>query len=148
MISLDTNLLLYTYSAAAPEHPAAHAFLTSLALRDDIALSEFILAELYLQLRNPAIFPQPLAAAAAVQVIQTYRHHPRWRILGYPVDSLASHEALWQQAATPQFARRRLFDTRTALSLRQHGVTEFATANVKDFEGLGFTRVWNPLTAV
>ena len=26
------------------------------------------------------------------------------------------------------------------------GVTEFATMNVKDFEGLGFRKVWNPLT--
>jgi len=25
------------------------------------------------------------------------------------------------------------------------GVTEFATANLKDFFGLGFDRVWNPL---
>jgi len=47
-----------------------------------------------------------------------------------------------------QFARRRLFDTRTALSLRHHGVTEFATANVKDFGDFGFTRVWNPLLPV
>ena len=147
MTALDTNLLLYAYSAAAPEHPAAHAFLASLAPRDDVALSEFILAEFYLQLRNPAIFPEPLAAPAAAQVIQIYRHHPRWRILGYPADSLAAHEALWQHAAAPQFARRRLFDTRTALSLRQHGVTEFATANVKDFQDFGFTRVWNPLTS-
>jgi len=27
----------------------------------------------------------------------------------------------------------------------QQGVTEFATLNVKDFQGLGFQRVWNPL---
>lgn len=147
MTALDTNLLLYAYSAAAPEHPAAHAFLASLAPRDDVALSEFILAEFYLQLRNPAIFPEPLAAAPAAHVIQAYRHHPRWRILGCPADSLAAHEALWQHAAAPQFARRRLFDARTALGLRQHGVTEFATANVQDFEGFGFTRVWNPLTS-
>jgi len=26
------------------------------------------------------------------------------------------------------------------------GVTEFATVNVNDFEGLGFQRVWNPLS--
>jgi hypothetical protein len=26
-------------------------------------------------------------------------------------------------------------------------VTEFATVNVKDFEGLGFRKVWNPLKA-
>lgn len=36
---------------------------------------------------------------------------------------------------------------RLALTLRHHGVTEFVTANVKDFEGFGFTRVWNPLAS-
>jgi hypothetical protein len=35
--------------------------------------------------------------------------------------------------------------TRTALALQAFGVTEFATANVKDFEGLGFAKVWNPI---
>jgi hypothetical protein len=25
------------------------------------------------------------------------------------------------------------------------GVTEFATQNVKDFEGVGFRKVWSPL---
>jgi hypothetical protein len=29
--------------------------------------------------------------------------------------------------------------------LLHHGVTEFATANVKDFAKVGFKRVWNPL---
>jgi hypothetical protein len=28
------------------------------------------------------------------------------------------------------------------------GVTEFATVNVKDYEGLGFRKVWNPLVSV
>lgn len=40
---------------------------------------------------------------------------------------------------------RRLYDARTALTLTAQGVTEFATANPKDFVGLGFRRVWNPL---
>jgi hypothetical protein len=26
-----------------------------------------------------------------------------------------------------------------------HGVTELATLNVKDFEWLGFRKVWNPI---
>jgi len=43
------------------------------------------------------------------------------------------------------FARRRIYDTRLALSLIHSGVTEFATANPKDFAGLAFRRVWNPL---
>jgi len=38
-----------------------------------------------------------------------------------------------------------IHDTRSALTLLAHGVREFATANVKDFGGLGFKRVWNPL---
>lgn len=147
MISIDTNLLLYAYSVAAPEHAAARAFLCNLGADDNVALSEFILAELYLHLRNPAVLAQPLDAPAAVAVVQSYRRHPRWRILGYPFDSLAAHEALWTHAARPDFARRRLFDARTAIALRHNGVTEFATANVKDFEDFGFARVWNPLDA-
>ena len=35
--------------------------------------------------------------------------------------------------------------TRTALALQAFGVTEFATGNIKDFEGLGFAKVWNPI---
>lgn len=31
------------------------------------------------------------------------------------------------------------------MTLIHQGVTEFATANVKDFEALGFQKVWNPL---
>jgi hypothetical protein len=29
--------------------------------------------------------------------------------------------------------------------MTSQAVTEFATVNVKDFEGLGFRKVWNPL---
>jgi toxin-antitoxin system PIN domain toxin len=145
VISIDTNLLLYAFSAAAPEHAAARAFLLGLSPRDDVALSEFVLAELYLHLRNPAVLATPLSAPAAVGVIQAYRHHPRWRILGYPPDSLAAHDELWKRASGPDFPRRRLFDARFALALRHRGVTEFATANVGDFQEFGFTRVWNPL---
>ena len=31
-------------------------------------------------------------------------------------------------------------------TMTAQGVTEFATVNVKDFDGLGFRKVWNPLT--
>lgn len=55
------------------------------------------------------------------------------------------HDQLWSFAGSPQFARRRLFDIRTALTLLACGVDQFATANLKDFQGLGFKKVWNPL---
>jgi hypothetical protein len=62
-----------------------------------------------------------------------------------PPENRAFHDAFWPKLAHEAFARRRAFDWRTALSLVNQGVTEFATVNLKDFAGLGFTRVWNPL---
>jgi uncharacterized protein len=145
MLSIDTNLLLYAYSEAAPEHERALAFITSMSGSESVALTEFVLTEFYLLLRNPTVLKKPLSAPDAVRVIQSYRQHPRWKILGFPPTSREVHADLWQQAATVGFARRRIYDTRTALCLRAFGVTEFATANVKDFEGFGFQKLWNPL---
>ncbi len=67
---------------------------------------------------KPAVLVKPLAAAAAVEVVQAN-----------------------------SFGRRRVYDARLALALRRQGITEFATANVKDFTGFGFDRVWNPVAA-
>jgi predicted nucleic acid-binding protein len=114
-------------------------------MRDDVALSEFVLSEFYLHLRNPAVLEVPLSPAEAVAVIQRYRQHPRWRVLGFPPRSRDLHAALWNAAARRDFPRRRIYDLRTALCLQAFGITDFATANVKDFEDLGFARVWNPL---
>ncbi|CKQ72054.1 Conserved protein of uncharacterised function%2C win PIN domain [Mycobacterium tuberculosis] len=50
-------------------------------------------------------------------------------------------------AATPRIARRRLFDARLALTLRHHGVDEFATRNINGFTDFGFSRVWDPITS-
>jgi predicted nucleic acid-binding protein len=145
MISIDANLLLYSYCEASPHHAKAKAFVEGLAPREDVALSEFILTEVYLHLRNPAVLETPLDPAAATAIIQSYRKHPRWRVLGFPPRSRNLHATLWKAAAQPGFARRRIYDLRTALCLQAFGVTDFATANVKDFEGTGFAKVWNPL---
>lgn len=145
MIAIDANILLYAYVKAAPEHSRAKAFLKTVSTSDAVAVSEFTLAEFYLLLRNPAVLEKPLSAEAATQVIQAYRNHPHWRIPGFPPLSRPVHDQLWSLAQSSQFARRRLFDVRTALVLIACGVDEFATANLKDFQDLGFKKVWNPL---
>ena len=147
MLSIDTNLLFHAFNEDSPSHAAAYAWLGSLQGDDEVAISEFILAELYGLLRNPAVLKQPLDADEAVEVVETYRRHPRWRLIGFPVESRPLHDALWQKARRKDFAFRRLYDARSALTLTAQGVTEFATVNVKDFEGLGFRKVWNPLKA-
>ena len=108
-------------------------------------LATISIAEFYRLLRNPAVLKHPLPADEAVEVIQTYRTHPRWRLIGFPAESRALHDVLWKNARTATFAFRKLYDTRSALTMTAQGVTEFATVNVKDFEGLGFRKVWNPL---
>lgn len=146
-ISIDTNILLYAYSEASPFHESALAFIVEASDREDVALSEFVLLEFYQLLRNPSVLDQPLSPEAAVAVINRYRNHPHWRILGFPASSKTFHESLWKHAARPGISRRAVFDCRIALALRAFQVDEFATHNTRDFQGFGFRRVWNPLNS-
>lgn len=145
LTSIDTNLLFFALAEDRPENKDARQFLESMQSREDVVISEFVLAELYRLIRNPVVVTNPLSAADAVGVIQTWRRHPKWRIVGFAPDSRRLHDALWRVASTRGFAYRRLYDARLALALQQHGVRSFATVNMKDFEGFGFERVWNPL---
>jgi toxin-antitoxin system PIN domain toxin len=141
MISIDTNILLYAQNQDCAEHAAASAFLRDCADRDDVAICELVLLELYQLLRNPAVVEHPLDAPAATEICQGYRQNARWaRIENAPV-----MEKVWSVAAQPGIARRRLFDARLGFTLRHHGVREFATRNIGDFEEFGFDKVWDPV---
>ncbi|HQV69587.1 MAG TPA: PIN domain-containing protein [Thermoflexales bacterium] len=145
MLSVDTNILFYALNANAPLNTKAVDFLQSFQDSEEMALSELVLTELYCLLRNPIILAHPLPAAEAVDVIQHFRNHPKWRLIGFPQNSRVLHDQLWKYAAQRDFAYRRVYDARLALTLLQNGVTEFASVNAKDFAKLGFKRVWNPL---
>lgn len=146
MTSLDTNVLFYAFNESSQQHQAALEFVESLADRSDVAISELVLVELYRLVRNPAVVARPLRAEDAVAFIAAYRRHPSWKIIGFPeAGSVGFHDKMWRQAGKTPFAYRRIYDLRLALTLMANGVTEFATANVKDFEETGFRRVWNPL---
>lgn len=146
MTSIDTNILFHAINSASPQQKVASQFLSSIADQDDIIISEFVLAEFYQLLRNTSVLPKSLNHAAACEVIASYRHHPHWQIVGFPQESQNLHDSLWQKVTnTANLARRRFFDIRIALTLQSFGVKKFATANTKDFQNLGFERVWNPL---
>jgi toxin-antitoxin system PIN domain toxin len=145
MFSIDTNILFYGFNIGSPWHADARDWLISIQDDEDVAISEFSLAEFYGLLRNPAVLKHPLPSAEAVEVIQTYRTHPRWRLIGFPAESRTLHDTLWRKARAKDFAFRSIYDARSALTMIAQGVTEFATVNVKDFEGLGFRKVWNPI---
>ncbi len=105
-----------------------------------------MLVELYLLVRNPVICRRALGAPEAVAMIRQLSANPAWRPVDYPGPEQALSERLWHLAASPDFPRRRIIDARLALTLRHHGVTEFATSHVKDFEGFGFRRGWDLLS--
>ena len=74
--------------------------------------------------------------------IDNLRRNPAWMVLDYPGPGLM--EKVWTVARSSDSARR-IYDVRLGLTLRHYGVKRFATANGKDFRGLGFEKVWNPL---
>jgi uncharacterized protein len=141
MISFDTNIAVHAANQASPHHASASAFLQSLGARKDVAICELVLVELYLKLRNEKIFSKPLSASRAAAVCQTYRNNSSWML----IESAPIMKDVWTHADKHQFAYRRIIDVRLALTLLHHGVTEFATSNIKDFQNLGFLKVWNPL---
>ena len=147
-LSLDANILLPAVENTNPHHAVAMAFFGHLDLRADVVLSELILLELYGLLRNPAVVPKARTAAEAVAICAAFRSHPRWQVVGLPADSRAFHDAVWARLSQPNFARRRAYDWRAALSLQLQGVDEFATVNPGDFADFGFKRLWNPLADV
>ncbi len=141
MISIDTNILLYAQNMDCHEHLAAYNFVRECSRRDDVVICELVLVELYVLLRNPSVREKPLTSAQAVDVCRIYRQNPKWRL----VENAPVMGAVWETADKPYFPRRRIFDIRLALTLQHHRVTSLATANIKDFKGLGLQRVWNPV---
>jgi predicted nucleic acid-binding protein len=146
VISFDTNILFFYFVADRPLYAKARAFIDSFHESRDVFISELMLTELYVLLRNPVVLKRPLSAEEAVHQVNTWRTHPKWRVAGFPGESDRLHKDLWRIVASETFSAGRIFDARLALVLRAFGVTEFATANTKDFEGLGFRKVWNPLS--
>jgi uncharacterized protein len=142
ILSADTNLLLYAANPDSPFHESARKFFEAEISGQRFLLCGLVLVELYMQLRNPAVFKKPKTAREAAAFCDTLRVHPTWEQGDYEPE-VASR--LWKWAAKSTTAFRHIIDARLAITLRHHGVTHFATANVPHFEGFGFTRVWNPI---
>lgn len=143
MLSADTNLFIYAADSRSPYQNEAIRFSQeSVENGEEFVLCELVFVELYMQLRNPAIFPKPQSPKEASAYCSNLRSDTGWRNIDYHP---AVSPKLWKWAATAKSGIREIIDARLALTLRHHGVTRFATANVKHFQGFGFTDVWNPL---
>jgi uncharacterized protein len=143
MIGIDTNILLYSLNPSSKFHVPAVQFLNQ-CLGDrtrHIAIADYVLVELYNNLRNQVVMRHPLTPRKATEIVKSY-----WQFQNVSrIEYAPVMDKVWEYASGTQFARRRIFDVRLALTLQYHGVDEFVTANVKDFEQLGFRSVWNPV---
>ena len=143
ILSADTNLFLYAANADSPHHEAARRFFEEEAFgKARFLLCGLVLVEVYMQLRNPAVFRKPKTAREATAFCDALRAHPAWEFGDYEPEVA---KPLWNWAAKTTTGFRHIIDARVAFTLRHHGVTDFATVNEKDFQGFGFRRVWNPL---
>lgn len=141
MLAFDTNLVVHACNTRSPHYVDTRAFPQGLSQRDDVLVCELMLVAVYLKTRNPAVLTKPYTSREAAVFCDAFRANPRWVL----VESAPVMPEVWRLTSQPGFAFRRIIDTRLTLTLRHHGVTEFATTNTKDFGIFGFKRVWNPL---
>jgi uncharacterized protein len=143
MLGIDTNVLFYSLNPSSQWHEPAVRFLSGIfgSQSHRVALTDLVLAELYVLLRNPAVMARPLSPVAAKDLVTSYFQIPNVM----RIENGNVMNDVWALAGTKDFPRRRIFDVRLALTLKHSGVKQFATTNVKDFHNLGFEKVWNPL---
>jgi len=146
MLTADTNLFIHAADPDSPLHKKAQLFFSEInSIDEEFVVCELVLIELYMQLRNPAIFMKPYSAQEASAYCLAMKQNPDWRCIDY--DSKISGK-LWQWASETKAGFRQIIDARLAFTLKHHGVTKLATANVKDFKVFGFEKLRNPLLPI
>jgi hypothetical protein len=144
ILSADTDLFLYAANPDSRNYTASRQFFADQASgQSRFLVCELILVEIYMQLRNPAVFKKTKTAREAASFCEALRANPMWEWADYEPEV---SKRLWAWAATTTTGFRHIIDARLALTLRHQGVTHFATSNEMDFHGFGFEKVWNPLT--
>jgi len=74
MLDADSHLPIYAADPDSPKHASARRFFGALSdARGEFVLCELILIELYMQLRNPAIFVAPYTAQESAAYCQTLK---------------------------------------------------------------------------
>lgn len=142
-LAIDTNIFVYSLNADSAVHEAARSFVLEASQKDDVVISDLVLVELYLLIRNKAVFPRPYSAVEAAEVCRRLRENPRWQV----VECRSIMNRVWNDIARDGFPRRRLIDLRLAHTLHAAGVRQFATRNTRDFVELGLFQVFDPLAA-
>ena len=143
MLTADTNLFIYAADPNSRSHDQATAFFNRVQTQgEEFVVCELVLVEIFILLRNPAVFKKPYTAAEAAGYCRALKSNPDWRCIDYDP---AVSEKLWEYVSKSNAGYRHIIDARLALTLRQHGVESFATVNDKHFSDFGFKKCLEPI---
>jgi len=136
MLAADTNIFVHAADPDSPLHAQARNFFKALVHADEeFVLCELVLVELYMLLRNSAVFAKPYTPSESAGYCRALRQNPSWRCIDYDPEVSKN---LWAYATDTNAGYRHIIDARLAFKLQHHGVDRFATVNQKDFRGFGF----------
>lgn len=141
---IDTNILLYAANRSVPEHERARAFLREVQSDPGVwYLTEGIAYEFLRVATHPRVFPTPLSAADGLSFLETLLSWPGIAML----QPGAGHWALLRRVLASLHAPSGniLFDVRTAVLMREHGVRRIYTADT-DFLQFDDLQVVNPVS--
>lgn len=142
---IDTNLLLYGANASAAEHAPARDFLTSAGRSTEHwYLTEGILYEFLRVCTHPRVFPRPLGWREGHAFLGPFLESPNFTVLQAGGNHWQILEEVMAGLSHP--AGNLLFDVRTAVLMREHGIRDIFTTDA-DFLQFSDIRVINPLRA-
>ncbi len=132
MIAIDSNILGYAFDIADPhKHQVASKIVEEVfAGRQEAIVTNQVLGEFcWFTMRKPHY---RLSKEEVRTFIDAILESPHWRVLIYGPETvsntlLSDHQDFW--------------DALLAQTLKEHGITELLTENVKDFNGLGIKAV-------
>jgi predicted nucleic acid-binding protein len=142
-LGIDTDVLVNWAMAGAPHHLAARRFVErQVAAGRQLGITPQVVFEFIHIVSDPRRFEKPLPMDRAVDIAREIWDAPETVRLAPPPAML--HRAL-ELLRSLGLGRKRILDTALAATLENAGVDQLATYNVKDFEGFGFERVFDPL---
>jgi toxin-antitoxin system PIN domain toxin len=142
VIAADTNILVYAYTRAAPEHEAARSALTRLARSGETwGIPWTVASELIAFLTNGRIIERPLSTEAAFTVLDRWLDAGGARLLLEPP---SLYPRFREVALAGRVRGPLVHDARIAAACLANGVSEFWTAD-RDYSRFPGLRVVNPL---
>lgn len=140
---IDTNILIHAVNSASPDHSKAARFLeVRLKSHDQLHFTWGTIYEFLRVSTHPRVLEKPLSAAQALDFLRTLLRSGHCSVLVPGKGHFQALSAILSEH--PELSGNIFHDVETAALLREHAITQIATADT-DFLRFDFLQVTNPL---